>query len=35
VKRYLTDRNLRVLGVVDEVAKRHEATPAQVSLAGC
>jgi aryl-alcohol dehydrogenase-like predicted oxidoreductase len=33
VKRYLTERNLRILGVVDEVAKRNEATPAQVSLA--
>jgi aryl-alcohol dehydrogenase-like predicted oxidoreductase len=33
VKRYLTDRNLRLLSVVDEVAARHDATPAQVSLA--
>ena len=33
VKRYLNARNLRILSVVDEVAKRNEATPAQVSLA--
>ena len=34
VAKYLnTDRGLRVLGALDEVAKKHRATPARVSLA--
>lgn len=35
VKKYLDDRGLKVLAALDEVAKRHSATPAQVALAWC
>ncbi|UPG85439.1 aldo/keto reductase [Luteibacter aegosomatis] len=33
VKSYLGERGMRVLGALDEVAGRHDATPAQVALA--
>lgn len=33
VKKYLNKRGFRVLGVLDEVAARHAATPGQVALA--
>jgi aryl-alcohol dehydrogenase-like predicted oxidoreductase len=33
VKRYFNDRGLRVLSTLDEVAKKHGATPGQVALA--
>jgi aryl-alcohol dehydrogenase-like predicted oxidoreductase len=33
VKKYLSERGLRVLGALDEVAAQHKATPAQVALA--
>jgi aryl-alcohol dehydrogenase-like predicted oxidoreductase len=33
VKKYLSERGLRVLRTLDEVAARHKATPAQVALA--
>jgi aryl-alcohol dehydrogenase-like predicted oxidoreductase len=33
VKKYLNERGFRVLAVLDEVAARHAATPAQVALA--
>jgi aryl-alcohol dehydrogenase-like predicted oxidoreductase len=33
VKKYLNDRGRRVLAALDEVAKRYDATPAQVALA--
>ncbi|HUO07495.1 MAG TPA: aldo/keto reductase [Phycisphaerae bacterium] len=33
IKKYLNPRGLRVLAALDEVAKRHKATPAQVALA--
>jgi aryl-alcohol dehydrogenase-like predicted oxidoreductase len=33
VKSYLTPRGLRILGALDEVAQRLNATPAQVALA--
>jgi aryl-alcohol dehydrogenase-like predicted oxidoreductase len=33
VKRYFNERGLRVLGVLDEIAKKHAASLAQVSLA--
>jgi aryl-alcohol dehydrogenase-like predicted oxidoreductase len=33
VKKYLNAHGLRVLRALDDVAKRHEATPVQVSLA--
>jgi aryl-alcohol dehydrogenase-like predicted oxidoreductase len=33
VKKYLNDRGFKILNALDEVAKQHGATPAQVSLA--
>ena len=33
VKRYFNDRGLRVVSTLDEVAKKHDANPAQVALA--
>jgi aryl-alcohol dehydrogenase-like predicted oxidoreductase len=33
VKKYLNERGFRILGALDEVAKTHGATPAQVALA--
>ncbi len=33
VKKYLTDRGLRILKILDQVAKQHNSTPASVSLA--
>ena len=33
VKQYLSERGLRILGALDEVAKSHNATPARVALA--
>jgi len=33
IKQYLNARGLRILAALDEVAKRHGATPAQISLA--
>ncbi|HET7031563.1 MAG TPA: aldo/keto reductase [Casimicrobiaceae bacterium] len=33
MKKYLTPRGIRILDALDEVAQRHRATPAQVSLA--
>ena len=32
-KKYLNERGMRILGALDEVAGRHDATPAQVALA--
>jgi aryl-alcohol dehydrogenase-like predicted oxidoreductase len=33
IKKYLDERGLRVLGALDEVARRYDATPAQIALA--
>ncbi len=33
VRNYLTDRGIRIIGALDQVAKRHNSTPARVSLA--
>lgn len=33
VKKYLNDRGFRILGALDEVAARHDSTPARVALA--
>jgi aryl-alcohol dehydrogenase-like predicted oxidoreductase len=33
VKKYLTDRGLRILKALDEVAARYDSTPASVSIA--
>jgi aryl-alcohol dehydrogenase-like predicted oxidoreductase len=33
VKKYLNERGFRILGALDEVATRHDSTPAQVALA--
>jgi aryl-alcohol dehydrogenase-like predicted oxidoreductase len=33
VKRYLDDRGFRILAALDHIAKRHNSTPARVSLA--
>jgi len=33
VKKYFNDRGFRILAALDEVAKKHESTPAKVSLA--
>ena len=33
VKKYINDRGLRILGALDEVARQHDATPAQIALA--
>ena len=33
IKKYLTERGFRILQALDEAAKKHHATPAQVSLA--
>jgi aryl-alcohol dehydrogenase-like predicted oxidoreductase len=33
VRKYLTDRGVRIIGALDQAAKRHNSTPAKVSLA--